>query len=77
MAQTVLNFSITSTDERFTSRSGEIIFTEYLKATGLNKLYNIAGKVITHARQTILKVNEQFVELFENIRQKSYDISLE
>ncbi len=41
------------------------------------KLYNIAGKVINHARQTILKVNEQFIELLNNIRQKSYDVSLE
>ncbi len=41
------------------------------------KLYNIAGKVITHSRQTILKVNEQFVELLEDIRKKSYKISLE
>ena len=41
------------------------------------KLYNIAGKVIIHARQTILKVNKQFIELLESIRQKSYEISLE
>jgi len=41
------------------------------------KLYNIAGKVITHARQTILKVNTQFVDMLDSIRQKSYAISLE
>ena len=41
------------------------------------KLYNIAGKVITHARQTILKVNAQFVDILENIRQKNYELSLE
>lgn len=41
------------------------------------KLYNIAGKVITHSRQTILKVNKQFIKLLENIRKKSYEISLE
>ena len=41
------------------------------------KLYNIAGKVINHARQTILKVNEQFIELLNNIRQRAYDVSLE
>lgn len=41
------------------------------------KLYNIAGKVITHARQTILKVNAQFVDMLESIRKKSYLISLE
>ena len=41
------------------------------------KLYNIAGKVITHARQTILKVNAQFVDILENIRKKNYELSLE
>ena len=41
------------------------------------KLYNIAGKVITHARQTILKVNAEFVELLQNIRTKNYELSLE
>ena len=41
------------------------------------KLYNIAGKVINHARQTILKVNEQFIELLNNIRQRAYDVSTE
>jgi len=41
------------------------------------KLYHIAGKVITHARQTILKVNGQFVEILNTIRQKNYEISLE
>jgi len=40
------------------------------------KLYNIAGKVITHARETILKVNDQFVEILNSIRQKSYEVSL-
>ena len=41
------------------------------------KLYNIAGKVITHARQTILKVNAEFVDMLESIRKKSYLISIE
>jgi len=41
MAQTVLNFSIASTDERLTSRSGEIVFAEYLKSIGVDKLCNI------------------------------------
>lgn len=41
MAQTVLNFSIASTDERLTPRAGEIIFGEYLKAIGLNRLCDI------------------------------------
>lgn len=41
------------------------------------KLYHIAGKVVTHARQITLKVNEQFVELLQKIRTKSYEMSLE
>jgi len=41
------------------------------------KLYNIVGKVINHTRQTILKVNEQFIELLNNIRQRAYDVSIE
>lgn len=41
------------------------------------KLYNIAGKVVYHAREWILKVNEQFIELLSNIRQRAYDVSLE
>lgn len=41
------------------------------------KLYNIAGKVITHARQTILKVNAEFVDILQNIRTKNYELSLE
>ncbi len=41
------------------------------------KLYNIAGKVIKHSRQTILKVNEQFVEILNSIRQKCYMASLQ
>ncbi len=41
------------------------------------KLYNIAGKVISHARETILKVNEQFIQLLQSIRAKAYEMSLE
>ena len=41
------------------------------------KLYNIAGKVVTHSRRTLLKVEIQFVEILNNIRQKSYEISLQ
>jgi len=41
------------------------------------KLYNIAGKVISHARQITLKVNEQFIELLNNIRQRAYDVSIQ
>ena len=41
------------------------------------KLYHIAGKVVLHARQMTLKVNEQFVELLQKIREKAYEMSLE
>ncbi len=41
------------------------------------KLYNIAGKVITHARKRILKVNREFVEMINHIRRRCYEISLE
>ena len=41
------------------------------------KLYNIAGKVINHARKTILKVNDEFIDLLQRIRNKAYQVSLE
>lgn len=41
------------------------------------KFYFIAGKVIHHARRTILKVNTEFVEVLERIRRRIYEISLE
>ena len=41
------------------------------------KLYNIAGKVVLHARKITLKVNEQFQELFQNIRYRAYNESLQ
>lgn len=41
------------------------------------KLYNIAGKTVTHARETILKVNKQFEELFCSIRARAYQVSLQ
>ena len=41
------------------------------------KLYNIASKVITHARETILKVNEEFIQLLQTIRQRAYEKSLQ
>jgi hypothetical protein len=41
------------------------------------KLYHVAGKVITHARQTILKVNHQFIETFNTMRERIYQVSLE
>ena len=40
------------------------------------KLYNIAGKVVSHARELTLKVNEQFEKLLQNIRHKAYEESL-
>ena len=41
------------------------------------KIYNIAGKVIQHTRKTTLKVNSEFVNLINQIRQKSYQICLQ
>ncbi len=41
------------------------------------KIYNIAGKVVTHARKIILKVNEEFKELLQSIRIRAYKVSLE
>jgi hypothetical protein len=32
---------------------------------------------IKHARELTLKVNKEFVEILDNIRQKSYEASLE
>lgn len=52
-------------------------FEKHTVKTIRYKLYNIAGKVITHARTMTLKVNEEFKELFQKIRYKSYQESLE
>jgi len=41
------------------------------------KLYTIAGKVVTHSRQTILRVQQEYVEMLTAIRQKIYVLSLE
>jgi hypothetical protein len=41
------------------------------------KLYNIAGKVIYHARETILKVNEEFIKQLQTIRKRAYEESLQ
>jgi len=41
------------------------------------KLYNIAAKVVTHARDIILKVNEAFTNLLQKIRYKAYEESLQ
>jgi hypothetical protein len=40
MAQTVLNFTISATDEKLTAHSGQILFGEYLKAIRIDKLCN-------------------------------------
>ena len=41
------------------------------------KLYNIAGKVVSHAREITLKVNEEFIELLQKIRRLAYEESLQ
>jgi len=41
------------------------------------KLYHIAGKAVSHAREITLKVNEQFVKMLQDIRIKAYEMSLE
>ena len=41
------------------------------------KLYNIAGKVISHARERILKVNEEFMQLLQKIRFRAYEENLQ
>ena len=46
-------------------------------ATIRYKLYRLAGKVIKHSRQIILKVQEEFVEIFHAIRKRIYKASLE
>ncbi len=46
-------------------------------ATIRYKLYHLAGKVIKHSRKTVLKVQEEFVEIFYGIRERIYEASLE
>ncbi|MBE0515751.1 IS1380 family transposase [Sulfurimonas sp.] len=41
------------------------------------KLYNIAGKVVSHAREVTLKVNEQFQKQLQKIRYRAYEESLQ
>jgi rRNA-processing protein FCF1 len=55
----------------------DLNFQKHTVKTIRYKLYNIAGKVVYHARQTTLKVNCQFVELLGNIRKRAYDVSIE
>jgi hypothetical protein len=38
------------------------------------KLYTIAGKVVHHARRTILRIPDPFVELFHTIRQRTLKV---
>ena len=52
-------------------------FKKHTVKTIRYKLYNIAGKVVSHARETTLKVNEQFKNLLQNIRHKAYEESLQ
>jgi len=40
MAQTILNFNISSTNEKLTPRTGVAIFGEYLKGMNLEELCN-------------------------------------
>jgi len=46
-------------------------------ATIRYKFYRLAGKVVKHSRQTILKIHEEFVEMFYTIRERIYAVSLE
>ncbi len=46
-------------------------------ATIRYKLYHLAGKVIKHSRQIVLKVQKEFVEVFHAIRERIYKASLE
>ena len=46
-------------------------------ATIRYKFYRLAGKVVKHSRKTILKVQEEFVEIFHAIRERIYKASLE
>jgi len=40
MTQNILNFNLSSTDEKLTPRAGTIILGEYLKGLGLESLSN-------------------------------------
>ena len=51
-------------------------FGKYTVKTIRYKLYNIAGKVVSHARGITLKVNEQFENLLKKIRYRAYEESL-
>ncbi len=46
-------------------------------ATIRYKFYRLAGKVVKHSRKIILKVHEEFVEIFHAIRERIYRASME
>jgi hypothetical protein len=46
-------------------------------ATLRYKLYRIAGKAVKHSRRIILKVPEEFVDIFRAIRERIHAVSLE
>ena len=62
-----------------------ILFKQMLKnswqkhtvATIRYKFYRLAGKVVKHSRKIVLKVQEEFVEIFHAIRERIYKASLE
>jgi len=62
-----------------------ILFKQMLKnswqkhtvATIRYKFYRLAGKAVKHSRKIILKVQEEFVEIFHAIRERIYKASLE
>lgn len=62
-----------------------ILFKQMLKdswqrhtvATIRYKFYRLAGKVVKHSRKIVLKVQEEFVEIFHSIRERIYRASLE
>jgi len=62
-----------------------ILFKQMLKnswqrhtvATIRYKFYRLAGKVVKHSRKIVLKVQEEFVEIFHSVRERIYLASLE
>lgn len=62
-----------------------ILFKQMLKeswqrhtvATIRYKFYHLAGKIVKHSRKIVLKVQEEFVEIFHAVRERIYKASLE
>jgi len=82
--QTILNFKLSSTDEKLTPRSGVIILGEFLKGIGLEQLCNInLPKPLNHKGydpfnyvfSLILMLNSGG-RVLEDIRQIKEDIAL-